>query len=167
MSFFVAKNEAPNIENSTIAALASVVEQSANALVHLDEFKNDIDLRKREFLKGLWDGTGRTKMNMDNDKKKETTQVDSGVIVSGQEMATADVALFSRMLFLEFNNCEFSKQQQLRFDKLKEIRQKGCTHITLSTDSSPQLLYLLKAAVYTTAGEYNLITQVIKKLSAI
>ena len=68
---------------------------------------------------------------MDNDKKKETTQVDSGVIVSGQEMATADVALFSRMLFLEFNNCEFSKQQQLRFDKLKEIRQKGCTHITL------------------------------------
>ncbi len=131
MSFFVAKNEAPNIENSTIAALASVVEQTANALVHLDEFKNDIDLRKREFLKGLWDGTGRTKMNMDNDKKKETTQVDSGVIVSGQEMATADVALFSRMLFLEFNNCEFSKQQQLRFDKLKEIRQKGCTHITL------------------------------------
>ena len=131
MSFFVAKNEAPNIENSTIAALASVVEQTANALVHLDEFKNDIDLRKREFLKGLWDGTGRTKMNMDNDKKKETTQVDSGVIVSGQEMATADVALFSRMLFLEFNNCEFSKEQQRRFDKLKEIRQKGCTHITL------------------------------------
>ncbi len=131
MSFFVAKNEAPNIENSTIAALASVVEQTANALVHLDEFKNDIDLRKREFLKGLWDGTGRTKMNMDNDKKKETTQVDSGVIISGQEMATADVALFSRMLFLEFNNCEFSKEQQRRFDKLKEIRQKGCTHITL------------------------------------
>lgn len=131
MSFFVAKNEAPNIENSTIAALASVVEQSANALVHLDEFKNDIDLRKREFLKGLWDGTGRTKMNMDNDKKKETTQVDSGVIVSGQEMATADIALFSRMLFLEFNNCEFSKEQQRRFDKLKEIRQKGCTHITI------------------------------------
>ena len=64
MSFFVAKNEAPNIENSTIAALASVVEQTANALVHLDEFKNDIDLRKREFLKGLWDGTGRTKMKL-------------------------------------------------------------------------------------------------------
>ncbi len=131
MAFFIVKNDAPNIENTTIAALASAVEQCANALVHLDEFKNDIELKKREFLKGLWDGTGRTRMNMDGDKKKETTKVDCGVIISGQEMATADNALFSRMLFLSFANCEFTREQQARFEELKTIRQKGCTHITL------------------------------------
>ena len=68
--------------------------------MHIDEFKNTIDIDKREFLKGLWDGTGRNRMNMDKDKKREVTRVNSGIILSGQEMATADIALFSRFIFL-------------------------------------------------------------------
>lgn len=94
MSFFVIDNKAPNIQNATIAALSDAVAQCANALVHLDEYKNSIDLDKREFLKGLWDGTGRSRMNMDRDKKREITSVDCGIILSGQEMPTIDIALF-------------------------------------------------------------------------
>lgn len=56
---------------------------SANALAHIDEYKNDLDVKIIEFLKGLWDGTGRTRMNMNLDKKKETTVVDYGIIISG------------------------------------------------------------------------------------
>ena len=92
----IIENTPPNIQNSTLPALADTVAQCANALVHIDEFKNTIDIDKREFLKGLWDGAGRNRMNMDKDKKREVTRVDCGVILSGQEMATADIALFSR-----------------------------------------------------------------------
>lgn len=131
MSFFVTENVPPNIQNSTLPALNDTVAAVANALVHIDEFKNDVDLYKREFLKGLWDGTGRTRMNMELDKKKETTAVDSGIILSGQEMATADIALFSRLIFLSFPKSEFTSEEKDAYQDLKKMRQPGMTHLTL------------------------------------
>jgi hypothetical protein len=131
MSFFIIRNTPPNISNATIAALNDTIAQCANAIVHLDEFKNDIELEKREFLKGLWDGTGRSRMNMDRDKKREITSVDSAVIVSGQEMATADIALFSRFVFLQFQKTEYTKEEKARFMELNRIQTMGLTHLTL------------------------------------
>lgn len=131
MSFFIIKNTPPNIQNATIPALADSVAQCANALVHLDEYKNGIDLEKREFLKGLWDGTGRSRLNMDRDKKREMTNVDCGVILSGQEMPTIDIALFSRLIFLTFTKTEFSTAEKQAFDQCKAMRDLGLSHLTL------------------------------------
>lgn len=131
MSFFIIKNTPPNIQNATIAALGDVVAQCANALVHIDEYKNSIDLDKREFLKGLWDGTGRSRMNMDRDKKREITSVDCGVILSGQEMPTIDIALFSRLIYLTFTKTEFTTEEKHSFDDLKTVRDMGLSHLTL------------------------------------
>ena len=131
MSFFVIENKPPNLHSSSKASLGDTVAQCANALVHLDEYRNDLELEKREFLKAIWDGTGRTRMNMDRDKKRETTAVDCGVIVSGQEMATADIALFSRMIFLTFDTSEFTAEAKRRFNELLEERKKGLSHLAL------------------------------------
>ena len=131
MSFFISENTPPNIQNATIPALADLVAQCSNALVHIDEFKNNIDIDKREYLKGLWDGAGRSRMNMDRDKKREITAVDSGVILSGQEMATADIALFSRLVFLTFNKSVFTDEQKSRYNDLVQVRKRGLTHLTL------------------------------------
>lgn len=131
MSFFIIDNTPPNLQNATLAGLNDTVAAVANALVHIEEFKNDIDVFRRELLKALWDGTGRTRKNMDLDKKTETTAVDSGVILSGQEMATADIALFSRFVFLAFDTSEFTKEQQAEYNRLKEMRSLGVSHLTL------------------------------------
>lgn len=131
MAFFITNNTPPNLQNATDAALADAVAQCANALVHLDEYKNTIDLNRREFLKGLYDGAGRTRMNMDRDKKREMTAVDCGVIVSGQEMPTIDNALFSRLIYLTFNTSVFSSEEKQKFNQLAEIRKMGCSHLTL------------------------------------
>ena len=131
LSLFTISYTAPNIQNSTPSALNDTVAQSANALAHIDEYKNDIDPKMIEFLKGLWDGTGRTRMNMDLDKKKETTAVDSGIILSGQEMPTSDIALFSRLIFLQFPRSEFSDLEKQNYKKLLEMRSLGLTHLTL------------------------------------
>ena len=72
----------------------------------------------------------RSRMNMDNDKKRETTAVDCGVILSGQEMPTADIALFSRLVFLTFSKTTFSDDEKRRYNELKLIEKRGLTHLT-------------------------------------
>lgn len=131
MSFFVIDNIPPNIQNSTIPALNDTVAAAANALVHIDEYKNGIDTAKIEFIKGLWDGTGRTRMNMATDKKKETTAIDAGVIISGQEMPTTNIALFSRLIFLSFPKSDFTDDEKKNYQRLLMMRSKGMTHLTL------------------------------------
>jgi hypothetical protein len=130
MAFFGKQAKGPNINNTSKASLADHVSQVSNACVHIDEYKNNIDFEKIEFLKGLWDCTGRTRMNMDKDKKKETTAVDCGVILSGQEMPTIDIALFSRLIYLTFYKCEYTDRERSDFQELKDIEKKGLTHIT-------------------------------------
>lgn len=131
MAFFIIDNRPANMLNSTIPALSESVAQVANALVQFDEFKNDLDTSKIEFLKGLWDGTGRTRMNMDMDKKKETTSVDSGIILTGQQMPTADIAVFSRLIFLTFDRSEFTVEEKDEYKKLEMMRAQGMTHLTM------------------------------------
>ena len=132
MSFFIADNKPANITNTTVPALGDIVAQCSNALIHLDEYKNDIEYKKVDFLKGLWDGVGRSKMSNDpDDKKRVVTATDSGIILSGQEMPTADIALFTRILFLTFNVSSFSEDAHEKFDDLKRLRKIGFTHLTL------------------------------------
>ena len=130
VQFFGRLAKTPNVNNTSLPALGEHVATSCNAICHIDEYRNDIDINKREFLKGLWDGSGRSKMNMDKDKKKEMTLVDQAVILTGQQMATADIALFSRLIFLSFTKVEFNESQRAEFVCLKEIEKQGLTHIT-------------------------------------
>lgn len=129
-AFFVTNNKAPNINSSTKAALAEAVAEVSDAIVHLDEYKNDLDIEKREFLKGLWDGTGRSRINIDNDRKRETTAVDCGVVISGQEMPTADIALFNRLVFLTFSKTVFTDRESRDFSDLVRVEKRGLTHLT-------------------------------------
>jgi len=119
-----------NMTTTTIAAMADHVSHTRNALCHIDEYKNSVDYDKIEFLKGLWDGVGRSRMNMEKDRKKEMTAVDTGIILTGQEMTTADIALFSRVIFLSFTQTKFSDEAKANFDNFKKLEKRGLTHLT-------------------------------------
>ncbi|MDL2308878.1 DNA primase [Bacteroidales bacterium OttesenSCG-928-B11] len=119
-----------NMTNSTIAAMADHVSHTKNALCHIDEYKNSVEYDKIEFLKGLWDGVGRSRMNMEKDRKKEMTAVDCGIILTGQEMTTADNALFSRVIFLSFTKTKFTDREKEDFEEMKKLEKKGLTQIT-------------------------------------
>ena len=130
LSLFGRAVKGPDLTNTTKAALADHIAQRSNTLVHIDEYKNSVEFEKVAFLKGIYDGTGRTRMNMDKDKKNETTSVNVGVCLTGQELPTADIALFHRLIYLSFTKDEYSDQEQKLFDKLKEIEKNGLTSIT-------------------------------------
>lgn len=147
-----------NMTNSTIASLADHVSRTRNALTHIDEYKNSVEYDKVEFLKGLWDGVGRSRMNMDKDKKKEMTAVDSAIMLTGQEMPTADVALFSRVLFLSFNKNKFTDEEKMRYNELKAIEKEGLSHIT------HEILSIRKDFVINFMDCYNSAAEDISKL---
>ena len=128
--FFGHKQPVPNVFTATEAALADHVATTRNGLCGLDEYRNDMDVTKREWLKGIWQHQGRMRMNMDKDKKKETTSVDQGVCICGQQMATADIALFNRFISLSFTQTKFSKAEDEEYQTLKSMFNKGLTHIT-------------------------------------
>lgn len=131
MAFFVTGYKAPNIQSATPAALSYEVASTSNALCHIDEYKNDIDARRIDFLKGLYDGAGRMKMGGASYDKVEMTAVNTGIILSGQELPTADIALFHRCVFLSFPKSTFSPEEKARFDELRAIQRLGLTSITL------------------------------------
>lgn len=119
-----------NIHNGTKPGLAEHVQQFINAFAWIDEYKNNIEYDKIETLKSIYDSIGRNRLNMDKGKKKETTLVNSAVILSGQEMPTADVALFSRMIFLQFHQTEYSQEEKNNYDLLKAMEKEGLSHLT-------------------------------------
>lgn len=130
LKFFLNETKLTNIHNTTMPGLSDVVSAVSNALVGIDEYKNDLDFNKIEYLKSLYDGIGRTRMNMDKDRKKETTRVDCGVVLCGQEMPTADIALFSRLIFCTFHKSEYSEEESKLYKNLKALEKNGFTSLT-------------------------------------
>ena len=131
LAFFTQKG-CIDIPNATIASISEMVAASSNALVALNEYKNDVDDRVVEMLKGFFDLIGRSRMNWDSpDKQKVMTAVDSGIILAGQEMPTKDNALFSRTIFLTFSKSQFSVRETEDFNKLTELKEQGLTHLTM------------------------------------
>lgn len=131
LSCLFGKQQTPyNIHNGTKAGLAEHIQQFVNAFAWIDEYKNNIEYDKIETLKSIYDSIGRNRLNYEKGKKKETTLVNSAVILSGQEMPTADVALFSRVIFLQFQKTEYSSEEKSSYDILKGIEKQGLSHIT-------------------------------------
>lgn len=131
MTFFMADNEPPSIGTDTLPSLSDLVASVSNSLVHIDEYKNGIDVKKIEWLKNLWGSIGRSRMNMDKDKKREQASVNSGIVLTGQEMPTADIALFTRLIYLTYDRQHHTKAEREAFTDLMKERLRGATHITL------------------------------------
>lgn len=118
-------------KSTTVAALGDVMSRFRNGFCHLDEYKAGLGDAKVDMLKGAWDGIGRTKMNMDKDGKAESKKVDCGVILTGQEMAIGDDALFSRVLFIMFTETTFTDERTRAFHELEQWQSEGMSEITV------------------------------------
>lgn len=131
MSFFNRQSKGASLTHTTVPALGQIIAGVSCACVHLDEYKNDLSPTKIEILKGLWDGVGRARMNMDKSGKMEVTAVDCGAILSGQEMPTADIALYSRLVHLSFPTSEFTSEEKQEHKKLMMMASQGLSHLTI------------------------------------
>ena len=107
------------------------VSQAVNTLVVLDEYKNDLDIRKIAYLKGLWGGGGQTKKNTNTDGMAAQTIVSTGVALCGQDKPTQDMALYTRVIFLAFSKTSFNQVEKRNYEDLVALCNMGLTHLTI------------------------------------
>lgn len=88
-----------------------------NAVVWFDEYLNSIDFGRVQSLKTAFDGNGHTKSEKTNDNRNKSIPVSSGCIVSGQELPTIDIALFTRCILLQYDRTDFSQDERQRLDQ--------------------------------------------------
>lgn len=129
-SFFIHGIEPPNIGVTSVPAMNDRVSQAVNTMVVFDEYRNDLDVRKIQFFKGLWGGAGQTKKSSATDGMASQTIVSTGVALCGQDKPTQDMALFTRLIFLQYNRTVFSPAEQARCQELVALCNLGLTHLT-------------------------------------
>lgn len=130
-SFFLHGVDPPNLGVTSVPAMNDRVSQAVNTLVVLDEYKNDLDIRKIAYLKGLWGGGGQTKKNTGTDGMAAQTIVTTGVVLCGQDKPTQDMALYTRVIFLTFSKTSFSQAEKKHYEDLVALCNLGLTHLTL------------------------------------
>ena len=115
---------------STVVGFMRKFAQFCNALVWLDEYKNNLPFKFIESFKNIYDGKGYERGKMTNDFATESTPIHSACILSGQDMPTIEPALFMRVILLTFEDGKFSDEQRKSFTRLKDIEANGLSHIT-------------------------------------
>ena len=131
INLFQRNPEVSNLDSTTYYAMGDKCAEVSNMLVHFDEYKNSLSKKHIDFLKGIYDNAGRSKRSADGERR-ESTNVDCGVVLTGQEMPTADIALFSRVIFLESQRSERTKEETDKYQTFMKLRNMCPTNITVS-----------------------------------
>lgn len=113
-----------NLNHGTDVGFANKLITVRNGLIAMEEYKNDISKNKIEGLKGVYDDVGRER-GQKTASKNIKTLVHSTCVVVGQELPTADIALFTRCVSLAFAQTEYTQEEKDRVSKLIEIRDTG------------------------------------------
>ncbi len=115
---------------STVVGFMRKFAQFSNAIVWLDEYKNNLPMKFIESFKNIYDGKGYERGKMTNDFATESTPIHSSCILSGQDMPTIEPALFMRTILLSFEDGKFTDEQRKSFQQLKDLEAPGLSYIT-------------------------------------
>lgn len=117
----------------TDAALARLFSGVRDGIAWCDEYSNDIDFKVVESLKKAFDGAGREKAKGGYGNSVVRSKINSGLIITGQQQPTKDIALFTRCISISFSKRKRSIEAAKKADELREIEKSGAmTQITSS-----------------------------------
>lgn len=117
---------------TTVVGFMRKMAQFCNGLVWLDEYKNNLNVKVIESIKNLYDRIGYERGKKDNGFTTESTPILSAVILSGQEMPTAEPALFTRCILLTFTETKRSEDDRVAYRELVKMENEGLSHHTVN-----------------------------------
>lgn len=123
-----------NLNQGTPIAISRRLSRTRNTVEHLDEYQNDLDEKRFQTLKGIYDRTGHEKGVLSNDNKTTTTKINAATYISGQYFPSRDGnSLVTRMVILNFEKKQdqFTEKEIGVFNKLTEIENAGLSNVIL------------------------------------
>ena len=92
-----------------------------NAIIWFDEYLNSIEPQRIQSLKTAYDGNGHTRSDNTADNRNKSIPIHSGAVISGQDLPTADPALFTRCILLTYGKTEFNIQEKTALNEFHEL----------------------------------------------
>ena len=136
------------LNNATSIALSRLASTRVNSLFYFKEYTNETDEKAQDFILTAYDGAGRTTGVKSNDNKTKTFQVLSGLIFDGNHLPTQKTAILSRMILLNFEESNFSQDQELAYNKLKSAAANGLGNVLIEILSKRELFQKMFKEVY-------------------
>lgn len=116
---------------STVVGFMRKFAQFCNAIVWLDEYKNNLKANYIESLKNVYDRIGYERGKKDNTFQTESTPILSACILSGQEMPTIEPALFTRNILVSLTETKRTEAAKEQYRKLLDMEDAGLSGITV------------------------------------
>ena len=127
ISYMFGKARRPyNLTDGTNVGFFRRMAQVRNGVAWFDEYSNDIDFKRAQGLKNAYDGAGREKGVASTDNRTVTTKVNSGLIITGQQMMVQDIAMYTRCITLSFPQIDRTPEQLTKGDELMALQKTGC-----------------------------------------
>lgn len=127
LSYMFGKARRPyNLHDGTNVGFFRRMAQVRNGVAWYDEYNNNVDVRRAQGLKNAYDGAGREKGVASTDNRTVITAVNSALLITGQEMPTQDIALYTRCITLSFPDTQRSEIQNRKGNELMALQQTGC-----------------------------------------
>jgi DNA primase catalytic core len=120
---FVKQPKGFNIHAGTKVGLFNKLMSVRDGVLLLEEYKNSIHSSKIEACKSIYDNIGRER-GQKSSSRNITTPIYSTAILAGQELPTADPALFTRCVSLSFSKTKYSVAEKEQATKLSNLRGK-------------------------------------------
>lgn len=132
-NFFFQNREVKNLNSGTDFAFFAYMSMFRNCVALLNEFDEKV-IKPEWFqaIKGVFDGESRQKGSMVQRGKIETQRVESGLVLMGQYLNTADDnSIVTRSIIEPFSERNLSDADKKAYTELKEIEQAGITSLQI------------------------------------
>lgn len=119
-----------NLNSGTDVSFFREMAQCVNFQCWYDEFGLGVEWKRSEALKNAYDGAGHAKAVDKSETRSKKTPVHSACLISGQSLPVMDVALFKRVILLQFHQTEYSTEERDLYMRLQKMEEGGLSHIT-------------------------------------
>lgn len=109
---------------STSKAIERKFSQTVNNIQYIKEFSSEFEEILRDILKNAYDGVGYSRAQTSQDNRTQTAMVRAGIVIDGNYFPTTDDALFSRLIFRNWNPV-FASETKVKIQELQDLLKQG------------------------------------------
>lgn len=129
LNLFGAHTIGTALSNVTTSGLSRETSQRINSLFYYKEFTTKNSEIANPFILNAYDGSGRTTAVKSTDNRTTKHLPKSGILFDGNYLPVQKDAVFSRLIFMEFDENKFTDKQKKAFGLLAKQKEAGLSQI--------------------------------------